>query len=791
MPAHRRLTIAWKLILVAGLAMGLLLIAAAVAVSSHTDAMVSKLTQQYAGAVAQDAAQQVKTEINAAAAAAGSLRGTIASAHEAGLADRDAYRALVKPDALTAETVEGAWFAAEPNALPKVVAAKDADAIAATGLTPSADEPFAVHWIKQGGASVLAPEAALSGLAQSAYAQTVRSGKPVLTEPAIATLDGRQVVTTLMALPVSSGGKLIGAAGLDLSLDRLSTTLGALHPLEGGRVMLVSAGGQWLAHPDPNLRLRAYADKGADALSAVLAGGPEAQIDGIVEGDTPMIRVVRPIAIPTFDTTWALVMDVPAAAITGPADRLARLLLAGGVLITVAVLAALFIASRAMVRKPLAGLSRSVETLSAGRYDQPVSGTEGGDEIGDVARALEGFRHDLADGQRRRSQQDAERAKADLERERQLQASEAFAETQVKAVAALGEGVERLADGDLIWRMRETDFAPDDRAMPRDFNAAVESLQATMAGILDAARSIREGCAEIGAAADDLSHRTERQATGLEQTAAALSQITSTVKRSAEGADRARQVTLSAKANAQRSGAVVKEAVEAMGGIERSSNEITNIIGVIDQIAFQTNLLALNAGVEAARAGDAGRGFAVVAQEVRALAQRSADAAREIKALIRASTEQVGKGVRLVGETGETLDQILVQVAEIDNLVGDIAASSQEQAAGLAQVSQAVNRMDQATQQNVTMVEQSTAATHALSNEAAELERLVSRFQIGAEIHALRPQALAHARPDARPQAARPTAAAPTRESFRQRYVQGANALKVAPASRPGAWEEF
>jgi methyl-accepting chemotaxis protein len=310
----------------------------------------------------------------------------------------------------------------------------------------------------------------------------------------------------------------------------------------------------------------------------------------------------------------------------------------------------------------------------------------------------------------------------------------------------------------------------------------VESLQQTMAGILGAARGIRSGCGEISTAADDLSRRTERQAAGLEQTAAALDQITATVRRSSDSAEKARGVTQSTKANAERSGKVVREAVEAMGGIEKSSQSITQIIGVIDEIAFQTNLLALNAGVEAARAGDAGRGFAVVAQEVRALAQRSAEAAKEIKSLIRASSEQVGKGVKLVGETGRTLDQILAQVDEINDLVGEIAASSKEQAVGLAEVNVAVNQMDQVTQQNAAMVEQSTAASHALASEAAELERLIGRFQVGAEIHEYRPR---------QDRERREAPAAPRREAFRERYVQGANALRIEPRSRPGEWREF
>jgi len=584
---------------------------------------------------------------------------------------------------------------------------------------------------------------------------------------------------TSVAIPVKSGGQQIGVAGLDMSLTNLSSRLGALKPLGGGRVMLLSAKGVWVAHPDTALRMTAYADLGADQVTAVLGGQAARQIDGIKAGDVAMERIVRAVPMPGLNTTWALVMDVPTAAITGPADRLAKILLIGGLAITTAVLLALFLASASLVRKPLAGLTRSVDALSAGQYDQAVPGIGGGDEIGAIARALDGFRHDLAQGQRDRAEQEAERAVAEAERRKHALEAEAFARAQAAAVTSLGEGMEKLAQGDLIWRMGEDAFAGDARKAEQAFNAAVASRTERRAGILTAARRIRPGCSEISNAADDLSQRTERQAAGLEQTAAALDQITATVRRSSDGAERARLVTASAKINAERSGQVVREAVEAMGGIEKSSQSITQIIGVIDEIAFQTNLLALNAGVEAARAGDAGRGFAVVAQEVRALAQRSADAAKEIKGLIRDSSDQVGRGVRLVGETGQTLEQILGQVAEINDLVGEIAASSKEQAVGLAEVNQAVNQMDQVTQQNAAMVEQSTAASHALSNEAAELERLIGRFQVGGEVRQM----------PSRTERAVPVA--PRREAFRERYVQGANALKFEPQSRPGEWEEF
>jgi methyl-accepting chemotaxis protein len=233
------------------------------------------------------------------------------------------------------------------------------------------------------------------------------------------------------------------------------------------------------------------------------------------------------------------------------------------------------------------------------------------------------------------------------------------------------------------------------------------------------------------------------KAASLEETAAALDQITATVRKTAENSNEARNTASAAKADTETSGAVVRETVTAMSGIEASSKQIGNIIGVIDEIAFQTNLLALNAGVKAARAGDAGRGFAVVATEVRALAQRSADAAKEIKALISASSQQVDTGVKLVDETGKALARIAEQVARLNGLVGDISSSAQEQATGLNQVNTAVNQMDQVTQQNAAMVEQATAASHGLAGEASELARLVGQFQIGqiAETRAAKPPA--------------------------------------------------
>jgi len=296
-------------------------------------------------------------------------------------------------------------------------------------------------------------------------------------------------------------------------------------------------------------------------------------------------------------------------------------------------------------------------------------------------------------------------------------------------VGFVGAALASLANGDLDARV-EQELMPSLDQLRIDFNAAAEALHQAVRQVAIAAAAIDAGSHEIARASDDMSRRTEQQAASLEETAAALTEITATVKRSAESAKRTNAAVSLTRGEAEHSGKVVAEAIEAMDQIDASSQQITNIIGVIDEIAFQTNLLALNAGVEAARAGEAGRGFAVVAQEVRALAQRSADAAKEIKTLILTSSQAVNRGVGLVGDTGKALSSIVGKVAEIDTLVAEISASAQEQSVGLIEVNTAINQMDQVVQQNAAMVEEATAASHALTGEASNLTAVVSRFRM-------------------------------------------------------------
>lgn len=301
---------------------------------------------------------------------------------------------------------------------------------------------------------------------------------------------------------------------------------------------------------------------------------------------------------------------------------------------------------------------------------------------------------------------------------------------RVRAVNDVGTALARLAENDLAQRITGP-FSPEFEKLRTDFNAALEQLQQTMRDITMGTQVIQSSASEVASAAEDLARRTEQQAASLEETAAAVEEITSTVKKAAEGAAHAQRIASAADDGARAASKVVNGAVETMGAIATSAQQISQITGVIDEIAFQTNLLALNAGVEAARAGEAGRGFAVVAQEVRALAQRSAEAAKEIKSLIATSSDLVESGVQRVGETGHSLERIVGQVSEIANLVTEIAAGASQQSTALQEVNEAVSGMDRMTQQNSAMVEESTAAAHSLSNEATRVAEVVGQFKIG------------------------------------------------------------
>ena len=379
--------------------------------------------------------------------------------------------------------------------------------------------------------------------------------------------------------------------------------------------------------------------------------------------------------------------------------------------------------------------------------------------------------------------QDITAAERDIEAAEQRRAE--LEARQSEVVESLSVALRKVSQGDLTARI-ETAFAQDYEGLRADFNSAIDSLCSVVGSVTEMAVNVRKEAVEISTSAESLSQRTERTAATLEQTAAALDQLTSSVGSAAEGANRADGVVSEARDHAVRSGEVVREAVAAMSEIEGSAGKIAKIIDVIEDIAFQTNLLALNAGVEAARAGEAGRGFAVVASEVRALAQRSSDAAREINDLISSSGVQVQRGVELVDRAGKALEQIVSSVTEISELVGGIAVSSREQSTGVSEINTAMNQLDQATQQNAAMFEETTAASQSLTRLAESLNDAVKRFETGtphggAVVELRRAEAGASSRPKEAAVQSRPVQAAAT----------ASEPAAAAPSAQDDGWEEF
>ena len=440
--------------------------------------------------------------------------------------------------------------------------------------------------------------------------------------------------------------------------------------------------------------------------------------------------------------------------------------------ITALAVVAFLLAMRSLVGRPLRVLSERISALQKGDLASPVTYRENGDEIGFLARALEVFRNEAIAKVEREQAAAEQSASFDAERARNASLTEEASNAQRLVMTALANELEKLAAGDFSTHL--VDLGPEFDKLRQDFNRMVEAVAAALTEIKIASVAVEGGSSELASSADQLAKRTEQQAAALEQTAAALDEVTTTVRTSSQRAESAGKLVEETKRSAHVSATVVRDAIGAMDRIQTSSSQIGRIIGVIDEIAFQTNLLALNAGVEAARAGEAGKGFAVVAQEVRELAQRSANAAKEIKNLISVSGQEVAAGVGLVNETGDALLKIEEQINRISDSIASIVHSYREQATGLQEINGAINQMDQATQQNAAMVEETNAACQELRTQGRLLQDSAGRFTVAASA------------------AGQPKAAQPVRQSRpEQRVFSQRHAGNTAIAASPDAWEEF
>ncbi|MBX5048975.1 methyl-accepting chemotaxis protein McpU [Rhizobium lentis] len=556
------------------------------------------------------------------------------------------------------------------------------------------------------------------------YQDAVKANAPVLTEPYTDASSGNLIISS--AVPVSRDGKLAGVAASDFSLETMVKMIKEINLGGQGEAFLVNNSGQILIHPDAKLVTKTLAD--AFPTITPMIGGSLTETE--FAGKPVLVSFVPVEGLPTVKWYLGFVVDSDKAFATLNQFRIAALvatLLAVGIMI-----AAMAWLLHGFVIRPITAMTAAMQKLAAGDLSAAIPGEERRDQIGSMAEAVAVFKANAVDRERLEDEAEQGRSLTERERrEREAQKTREAAEIR-NAVDALAGALGALSEGNLAHRI-ETPFASHLDRLRSDYNTSVAKLDAALRAVGSNAHAIDAGATEIRTAADGLARRTEQQAASVEETAAALEEITTTVKDTARRAEEAGSLVGRTRNDAEHSGEIVSKAVDAMTGIQQSSEKISSIIGVIDEIAFQTNLLALNAGVEAARAGEAGKGFAVVAQEVRELAQRSAQAAKEIEGLITTSNAQVRSGVTLVGDTGKALQSIVAQVQEISRHVEAIVIATREQSTGLAEINTAVNNMDQGTQQNAAMVEEQTAASHGLAQEAAKLMRLLAQFKLGAQ----------------------------------------------------------
>ncbi|ABF62151.1 methyl-accepting chemotaxis protein [Ruegeria sp. TM1040] len=691
-------TVAGKLVLATGIAITVIL-AGYISISgwraSHqADQQVMELATQQAGEIAQTIAVQVTQATSAGAAVSGALSGYMAG----GNANTADAIELLRGVPTQYETIFSSWMAGMPDG------STDAFLTGAEGRNESG--VFTPYWTKadQGGLDFSTFD--IDPTSQW-FAAPIETSASIITEPYLSS-EGR--LLTSVSVPVVVEGQTVGVAGVDIVLTDLTTMLGTLETFEGGRVMLVDSNGKWLANPDVADLTQPYDETGAELVEAALADGAPRVITGLPDGAT---RLVYPFTAPGMNTTWATILDVPAAVFTIPVRDAVLSSVSGGVLILLMSLGTIYFTARALVGRPLSEMLSSVNKLASGQYDEAVQGTERKDDVGTMAASVEALRERLLE-------------KEHLEQEQDKQQAE-----QARVVDTLAQSLRSLAKGDLS-RTIDEEFSGSYEALREDFNLTVNTLNDMMATLSESIMEIRARSDEISLGSDELARRTESQAATLEETVAALDEMTTSVRSAADTAANVERNISETRKNAETSGGIVRDAVVAMSEIEKSSEKINHIINVIEDIAFQTNLLALNAGVEAARAGEVGRGFAVVASEVRGLAQRSSEAAMDIKQLIESSSAQVASGVGLVNRAGESLTDIVDRVARVADEMSEIAAGANEQSVGLGEINTGATQLDQVTQHNAAMVEETSAAAVTLQREAASLERQVGRFTLRA-----------------------------------------------------------
>jgi methyl-accepting chemotaxis protein len=719
-------------------------------------------TRQLQAETTEGIAAQVSTDLLRGERAAEGIVTALQGLHTAGVKDRAVYDATIRQFLERNPGLLGAWSGWEPNALD----GNDAASVNKPGH--DATGRYVPYWNRGSGAVVLEP---LTGYDQPGagdyYLQPKALGRAVAIEPYNYTVAGKDMLIMSFGAPIMDGTTYLGTGGVDLSLSDINTRMAELKPFGTGNVAVVSAKGIVVAHPDPQMIGKTL--DAADPMSAIVTA---ALADNTAkEADNAEIRqTAAPFSVGGTEDRWVVVTSVPLATLQAAVNEGRTTIIALSAICVLVACAILFGLIRQLVGGPLGAMGRTVKVMAEGDYSVSVPGTGRVDEVGTLARAVEVFRENgrkvaemteaeavrIIRDQEERVKMMAELQQAfggvvdaaidgdfskrvaaefpDAELNALAGSVNSLVETVDRGLGETGEVLSALAQTDLTQRVHGQ-YGGAFARLKDDTNAVAERLTEIVGQLKGTSRSLKTATGEILSGANDLSERTTKQAATIEETSAAMEQLASTVTANAQNAQQASEAAGRVTVAAEQGGGVMQEANAAMERITTSSGKISNIIGMIDDIAFQTNLLALNASVEAARAGDAGKGFAVVAVEVRRLAQSAAGASSEVKALIEQSGGEVKAGSRLVAEAAEKLEAILVAARSSNQLMEKIARDSHEQASAIEEVNTAVRQMDEMTQHNAALVEETNAAIEQTEAQATELDRIVEVFQVAEQGH--------------------------------------------------------
>ncbi|WP_171015901.1 methyl-accepting chemotaxis protein [Devosia sp. FKR38] len=751
------MSIRLKLVAAAGLLSAVSMCAIVFGGTALMYGMASKQAREQAkamlGQYSELTAGQISSVVATVEATKAALEGAIAGPNP----DRDQLGAIMTAATSARSSLVGMTLAFDSNALD----GRDADFIG--HKYSDANGRFVPYFTNQNGAVVveqldMSPEAGT----ESWYDIPMREDRTLITPPYSYVVAGVDVLMTTISGVVHRGGKPAGIVTGDISLSSLADMVSQLRPFGDGKVMLVSNDNKWVANADPALLGQPLAADAAAWLDTTIKAG-----DGQFfrdEAGVEQFGMVVPLAFAGVSETWSMVMQVPASTIYAAVNATRNTALVASAGLLAAVLLLVWFGA-GVIASPIRKMTEIMGRLAKGEYDLTVPNSQGRDEIGAMARAVEIFRRNglqvsqmtqaeaariITDAQARQQMMTelqgafgavvdaaiagdfAKRVDAsfpDTELNTLAESVNNLVATVEKGVSETGRVLTALAHTDLTQRM-EGQYQGAFAALQADTNAVADTLSDVVGRIKSTSRALKSATGEILAGANDLSERTTKQAATIEETSAAMEQLASTVLQNAERAREASTNASKVTQTAEQGGMVMDQANQAMGQITASSSKISNIIGLIDDIAFQTNLLALNASVEAARAGDAGKGFAVVAVEVRRLAQSAASASAEVKVLIEQSATEVQGGSKLVAEAAAKLNSMLDAARANNALMDGIARDSREQASAIEEITVAVRQMDEMTQHNAALVEQTNAAIEQTEAQASELDVVVDVFTV-------------------------------------------------------------